>query len=321
MLSERALRPGVAEDQVADDLVAAHQEIADQIIAEAAHADGRPPISDEARLAAARGTRDAVLFFDGATPVALGIVGNGELDLVVRPASRGQGVGASALTLLLAHARTDRLVAWSHGDNPAADALLAQSGFTPARSLLRLTLDPALLPDAAAPPKGFTLRRYDPHSAGGDLSDDASDAAAWVRVNAAAFAHHPEQGKLARDDFAARTAEPWFDGNDLLLAHDQTGELAGSAWVKTLETRGGDPDSTPAAETELYAIGVRPDLAGRGLGAALTTAALARMKEHRPERVTLYVEGDNGAALTLYLRAGFTEDSRSQQWERGRAHS
>lgn len=309
MLIERKLRAGAAEDHV----------MAEQIIADATRVDGRPPISDEARLAAARGTRLAVLFCEHEALVALGIIGDGELDLVVAPSARGRGFGNAALKSLLTKAGAAPLVAWSHGDNLAADALLARAGFTPRRTLLRLALAPGLLPQSADMPEGFTLRAYNPRSADGDIYDPASDAAAWVRVNAAAFTHHPEQGALTIDDFAARTAEPWFDPGDLLLAHDAKGELAGSAWIKTVRTPASGPGSAAAVETELYAIGVRPDLAGHGLGGALTRTALARMAEHRPIRVTLYVEGDNEAALTLYRRAGFTEDSRSRQWVRERA--
>lgn len=305
MLSERKLKPGAAADQV----------IAEQIIAAATQADGRSPVSDEARLAAARGSRESLLFFDREIPVALGILGAGELDLVVAPEFRGRGFGAAALALLLRRATAGRLDAWSHGNNPAADTILERAGFAPTRTLLRLQLDANLLPEPGtdpALPAGFTLRAYDPH-AGDDLTNDATD---WVRVNAAAFADHPEQGALTLDDFMARTDEPWFAAADLLLAHDAAGDLAGSAWVKTVRSHEGGPGSPPVVDTELYAIGVRPDLAGHGLGGALNRAALTRMAEHHPRRVTLYVEGDNVPALALYRNAGYVEHSRSQQWSR-----
>ena len=304
MLSERTLRAGRAEDQVA----------AERIIGAATKHDGQSPLSDEARLAAAHGTRHALVFVEEDTPVAPGAVGGGEIDLVVTPEHRGRGIGSSALATLLDLAGAGKLVAWSHGENPAADLILRRAGFVPSRTLLRLALDPAALPAPDADPglpEGFTLRAYRPHS-----EDESSDAADWVRVNALAFADHPEQGSLTIEDFLARTGEPWFAAGDLLLAHDAAGELAGSAWVKTTHTSTGGPGTAPLAETELYAIGVRPDLAGIGLGGALNRAALSRMAAHHPSRVTLYVEGDNEPALAMYRNAGYTESSRSQQWSR-----
>ena len=37
------------------------------------------------------------------------------------------------------------------------------------------------------------------------------DEAELLRVNAAAFAHHPEQGSMDAAELAERMAEPWFD--------------------------------------------------------------------------------------------------------------
>ena len=306
------------------------------LIAEAEAADGTPPVSDQALLEASQGKR-ALLLFGGADsgaeggsgsgsgsspasggPAALGIVGPGEVDLVVRPGARGRGIGTAALGALLDRA-SGEVRAWAHGENPAAEALLTRAGFAPVRSLFRMALDPALLPaGGAAPgadpdplaiptPGDLALRAFDPAS-------DA-DAAAWVDANAAAFADHPEQGRITLADFAAMRAEPWFDPADLILlgeldAHGQPlPRIAGSTWIKTV--RDGD-----AVDTELYAVGVRPERAGEGLGRLLLAVTLARMAQHAPQRVTLYVDGENARAVELYERAGFTVDSRSRQWSR-----
>lgn len=315
--------------------------LARPLIDRAEAADGTPPVSDQALLAVSQGQRKMVVFAEhgaevvdpagtatGETlPVAIGIIGQGELDLVVDPGARGRGIGTAALDRLLEQTNGE-VLAWAHGDNPEANDLLDRAGFTPVRSLFRMTLDTALLPDGDADPfsvefpEGFELRTY-----GTDPLDDE----AWVRTNAIAFADHPEQGRVTVADFALMRAEPWFDAADLfLLEAPESGggtaaapaKLAGSTWVKTLRGGEGDGDSADGdssdavTETELYAIGVDPAYAGKGLGRALLEVTLARMAQHSPGRVTLYVDGENERAVNMYLAAGFTVDSRSQQWRR-----
>ncbi len=282
------------------------------ILAESARFDGTPPVSDQALLAVAQGKRELIELDD-----ALGIIGEGELDLVVRPTMRRRGIGRRTLQALLAtgdRQPSGELRAWAHGDNPAATALLASAGFEPVRELLRLSLDPARLASAieqARPlPDGFEILGFDPSNR--SQRDD------WVRVNAAAFATHPEQGAVTRDDFDALTREHWFIAEDLRLAYAaNTGDepsLAGFTWIKTVTE-----DET--TESELYVLGVDPGFAGIGLGAALLGETLRRMERHRPDRVTLYVDGDNTNAVALYLRAGFEVEQRSVQHRRRAAAS
>lgn len=273
-----------------------------ELIARAAQADGRPPVSDQTVIATAQGKRTLTLVTEGQDLLAIGIVGEGELDLVVDPDHRGRGVGREVLTSQLAQSPGE-VRAWSHGENPAADALLQHSGFTPVRSLYKMELDPALLPAPSDPqsvplPDRFTLRTFDPAR--------SSDSAAWVRVNAAAFADHPEQGRMTVADFESLQAESWFDAEDLLLLEGPDG-LSGSTWVKTV--REGN-----RVETELYAIGVDPVLSGQGLGRSLLEATLSRMAQHQPGAVSLYVDGDNDRAVRMYEAAGFEITSRSGQW-------
>ena len=297
------------------------------LIARAERADGTSPVSDQALLAAAQGQRQLLLFSEpgraagategtGSAPIAVGIVGQGELDLVVDPDERRRGVGTLALRELMRTAAADggadaQLLAWAHGENPAAEALLAGAGFAPVRSLYRMALDPALLPEHTDPfavefPGGLVLRAFDGERAA--TAALPSDAERWVRANAAAFASHPEQGRITLSDFELMRSEPWFAADDLLLlAEPDAAALAGFTWVKTLR-------SDDAAETELYAIGVVPDHAGRGLGRGLLDATLARMAAHSPAAVSLYVDGENERAVRMYEAAGFTVASRSRQW-------
>lgn len=297
---------------------------AQPLLERAERADGSSPVSDQALIAAGQGQRELVVFTapDDAEPVAVGIVGQGELDLVVDPPKRGAGIGTAALRLLLdspaaraaAPGGSTGPLAWAHGENPAATALLRGAGFEPVRSLFRMALDPARLPAGDADPfavelpAGFALRTFD---AAAEATEEAhpADAHAWVQVNSRAFASHPEQGRVTLEDFALMRAEPWFNPDDLfLVATVDTNHTAGFTWVKTLRGEDG------IVETELYVIGVDPDFAGTGLGKALLRVTLARMAQHAPQRVTLYVDGDNTRAVGMYESAGFTIDSRSTQW-------
>lgn len=304
---------------VASAPTAATLERARSLLADIERADGASPVSDQAMLAVAQGTRALVLVAPEDVPatgqaetvapplgaaIAVGVVGEGEIDLAILPEFRTPAFEAATLRLLLQQ-EPGELRSWVHGDRPGTEAALAAEGFVPARSLYRMALDPDLLPrdgihalDLPAP-AGLALRPF-----GTDTGDDA----AWVAANAAAFATHPEQGRITGADFATMREEAWFDPEDLILL-DAGNELAGSTWVKTL--RDGD-----RVTCELYAVGVRPSYAGRGLGRLLLRATLARMAEHSPESVTLYVDGDNAAAVGLYESAGFTIDSRSTQWLR-----
>ena len=56
-------------------------------------------------------------------------------------------------------------------------------------------------------------------------------------MNAAAFAHHPEQGQWTAPDLDHRMAEDWFDPAGFLVLDAPDGEMAGFHWTKV---HGGD---------------------------------------------------------------------------------
>lgn len=130
------------------------------------------------------------------------------------------------------------------------------------------------------------------------------DEDAWLDLNAAAFAHHPEQGRMTLDDLRDREREPWFDAADLLLLRrGDDPRLAGSCWLKVEDGIG-----------EFYAVAVRPDLQGQGIGGVLMRAGMARLRGRGLTAAALYVEGDNVPALALYRRTGFTEHAVDVQY-------
>jgi mycothiol synthase len=121
----------------------------------------------------------------------------------------------------------------------------------------------------------------------------------WLRVNARAFRHHPEQGRLVRADLDDRMAEPWFDPAGFFVAiRDHA--MTGFHWTKE------HPDSLG----EVYVLGVDPDSGSQGLGKALLSRGLSHLRDRGDVGVQLYVEADHRQAVRLYRSYGFTESSR-----------
>lgn len=271
-----------------------------EAIAQAAQVvDGQDPLDEATRLAI-RHRDESELTAWLAPGAGFALLVDEDLSLVVAPDSRREGIGTTLLEHVLEVAGDEPLTAWSHGNHPAASTLAARTGFEPARELwvMRLGRDalaaavrggaPGGVPDGTqAVGTAYRIRAYRPE-----------DADELLRVNAAAFASHPEQGAMDAENLAQRMAEPWYDPAGLLVAEGRDGGLAGFHWTKV----------HPSGEGEVYVVGVDPSAQGTGLGSALTRAGLAHLADVGCEEVILYVEGDNTAAITVYSRLGFTHD-------------
>lgn len=218
---------------------------------------------------------------------------DGAAELAIHPDQRRRGHGRGLVGAVLTEPGV-RL--WAHGDLPAAKALAEDLGLQRVRDL-HLMSAPGPRHQVAAPDaEGITVRTF----------EVGRDEDAWLAVNARAFADHPEQGRLTRADLDARIAQPWFDPSVFFLAEDAaTGQLLGSLWVKIEETVG-----------EIYALGVDPEAQGRGLGGLLTAHAMAAFSGAGLDRLELYVEGENTAAIRTYLRVGFTKERADVQYAR-----
>lgn len=266
-----------------------------ELLAEAARNDGQQAVSEQGRLQLRGGEREGVSHL--LLTVTGELVGYAQLEdtdpveapaaeLVVHPSHRGHGHGRALGSALLA-ASGKRLRVWAHGGHAAARHLSQVLGLTLFRELrqMRRSLADLNLADPVLP-EGVTVRTFMP----------GQDDAAWLAVNAAAFAHHPEQGSLTQRDLDDRKSEPWFDPAGFFLA-ERAGELIGFHWTKVHAAEG---------LGEVYVLGVRPGAQGGGLGKALTTIGLRHLSAQGLPTAMLYVDADNKAAVSVYERLGFT---------------
>ncbi|MEU4148219.1 mycothiol synthase [Streptomyces parvulus] len=264
------------------------------LLGEAARNDGQYAVSEQGRLhlrgPAREGVAHLLLTVDGELVGYAQLEGSDPIEppaaeMVVHPAHRGRGHGRALGSALLG-ASGKRLRVWAHGGHSAARHLAQVLGLSLFRELrqMRRPLAGLDLPDPRLP-DGVTVRTFVP----------GRDDAAWLAVNAAAFAHHPEQGSLTQRDLDDRESEEWFDPAGFFLA-ERAGELIGFHWTKVHgEERLG----------EVYVLGIRPDVQGGGLGKALTTIGLRHLADQGLPTAMLYVDADNKAAVSVYERLGF----------------
>lgn len=215
--------------------------------------------------------------------------------LLVSPDHRRAGVGTKLLQQLIMESSSPLRV-WAMGDTPAARALATAVGMARQRELLIMErrLD-GELPEPVVP-AGVQIRTFLP----------GQDEQQWLRVNAAAFADHPEQAMIDLNDLEDRMAEPWFDPMGFFVA-TRDGGMIGFHWTKQHQDQLG----------EVYVLGIAPSEARRGLGKALLLTGLRWLQQQGNSRVKLYVEADHQAAIELYLTYGFTTVSRDVMYAQG----
>ncbi|WP_329174300.1 mycothiol synthase [Streptomyces decoyicus] len=284
--------------QVVDELAPEEAEAALDLIERAARTDGQPAVSEQGRLqlrgGVRAGVRHVLVYSHG--DEADELVAYGQLEdndpveapaaeLVVHPAHRGRGHGRALGGELLEQSGR-RLRVWAHGGHPAARHLAQTLGLTMFRELrqMRRSLTDLELPEPVLP-EGVSVRTFQP----------GTDDAAWLEVNAEAFAHHPEQGSLIQRDLDDRKAAGWFDPKGFFLA-EKGGRLVGFHWTKVHADDG---------LGEVYVLGVRPGAQGGGLGKALTSVGLRHLAGQGLPTAMLYVDADNAAAVSVYERMGF----------------
>ena len=245
-------------------------------------------------------------------------------ELVVDPAHRRAGHGRALLDAVLAEGAH---ALWAHGDLAPARALASSAGLEPTRSLHLMTRE-LTDADVGSPslPEGYSVRAFEP----------GRDDEAWVRINAAAFADHPEQGRMTVADLRERMEQPWFDPAGLILV-ERAGRVVAFHWTKVEHgsgsgagwdpgsdpngvrngdgwAHGGGPSEARSGAGEVYVVGVDPAEQGRGLGGPVTALGLAYLAGLGLAEVHLYVDGDNPAARRTYERLGFRDAAVDVQY-------
>jgi mycothiol synthase len=294
---------GVTPRLVRTALLAPDQQAAVQaLVAAARDEDEIVPMSEQALLAArgrsGRAVEHILAYAGGDLAGYLQVddgAGTGSAELVVAPAYRRHGIGSDLLRQLPVGTRI-----WAHGDLEAAERFAAANRLEVVRELwvLGRRFDEAGPLEEPVLPDGLVARPFQP----------GRDEDEWLRVNAAAFAHHAEQGRMTRADLDARMAEDWFDPAGLILVVPETdpATVAASHWTKRHSRSVG----------EVYVVAVDPAYQGKGLGRPVTLLGLEYLRDPGVEDVILYVDGDNPAALKVYRGLGFTTRSVDRMFAR-----
>ena len=135
----------------------------------------------------------------------------------------------------------------------------------------------------------FSIRTFNP----------STDKTQWLELNNTIFAHHPDQGNWALADLENRMAEHWFDANGFFLVVEAE-TIIGFCWTKIHdEFVNQDPIG------ELYVVGVHPEHAHKGIGRAVSIAAMNYLVGKGLKQSMLYVDADNEKGLGLYKSLGF----------------
>jgi mycothiol synthase len=264
------------------------------LLAAAAAADGRPPLSERKWIDLEEAGPEGlatVLAHDGADLVGLAQVsghpGAWSVELVVDPERRDRSteIGTAlveAAVDAVAAAGGGKLHLWvTHADHED-DAVAANAGLRKGRDLYQMRRS---LP--VGEPYQLVTRPFVP----------GQDEDAWLDANNRAFAGHPEQSGWTRETLAARMREPWFEPAGFLL-HEEDGRLAGFCWTKI------HVDHAPPIG-EIYVIAVVPGFQGRGIARPLVLAGLDSLAQRGAGIGMLYVDAANPAALKLYRGLGF----------------
>lgn len=292
-------------------LTPVQQQAVRELVAAATQFDGVAPVGEQVLRELGHERTQHLLAGDPSSDQALAgylnLSADGAMaELVVHPQARRRGVGTALIRATVAKT-SGRNRFWAHGTLAAARATASALGLTAVRELLQMRRS---LSDITESASELASQLASQLAKAGDLRirtyAGTSDDEELLRVNNAAFAYHPEQGRWTEAELAERRSESWFDPDGLFLAFDDRSDrLLGFHWTKVHLDQPG--------LGEVYVVGVDPAAQGRGLGKTLTSIGMAWLAQRlaklagAPEpTVMLYVESDNVAAVWTYQSLGFT---------------
>ncbi len=170
---------------------------------------------------------------------------------------------------------------WTRGTSAIAARRVANvNGLPQYRKIIRMERD-----DALVEPE-IRVRAF--------RADDADDV---VRVNNAAFFHHPDQFDMTVEKLHRELARRHASHRDLLLTHVNN-ELAGFIWTL--------PRS--ASHGELHVLAVAPEFQSQGLGGQLIDAGIKHLSNnYNIPGAVLYVDASDKAVIAMYKRHGFAD--------------
>ena len=285
------------------------------LISAATEHDGIPPIAEHIVLHLRHGgdkdDRHLIVEDDGqivgyAHVDLTDVVAGSSAELVVHPLHRSRGLGRSLLEEICS-ITSPRI--WSHGDLASAQKLAQENGLERVRTVIQMRRPlTAHLPELR---DDLGLRTFLP-----GLDDEA-----WLALNNAIFATHPEQGDWSMENLHQRMMEEWFDPSGFLLA-THGDQLVAFCWTKIHgaqthshageEAHGHDPIG------EIYAMGVNPQFQEKGFGRAITIAGLSHLRRKALMSAMLYVDAKNASAINLYVKLGFSEWGRDVMYRLAR---
>ena len=225
--------------------------------------------------------------------------------IVVEPDRRLEGIGQrlveAGCEIVRGQGGADLFLGCRPGDRGAEDFLEA-TGFAFHSSVWDLQLSGEVPVAEPVLPGGYRAR---PFRRGTDLAD-------WIAAFNDAFTGHPTPLSLDATSYAQWIEEAGTRDEDTILVEDESGAFA--AFASTEPQYG--PDGSVGGTAEIWALGVRPGLQGRGLGRAALRLGIARLRAIGVGTVTLSVSGRNSRAVALYEAEGFVRTSTRDRWAR-----
>ncbi len=210
---------------------------------------------------------------------------------LVEPTRRGRGLGSELLDRMLATAgrRSEHVRVETESLTPEADALFTCRGLRPtfAEDVFRRDLSTPFPP--APFPEGVEVRTW-----------QKSTMADFYDAYRASFSDRPGFPNWSRQQWTDWLADDEFQPESSLVARTTDGAAIGFV---------------ACAQDFLIQVGSVPKWRHRGLGRALATDALERMRSAGGTEVFLDVNVDNPASAGLFLGLGFTVIARRARYE------